>query len=280
MLMNNRSQYNTVGGQTMLCANAPSTPKLPMWIQANYLNFSVSGYSSVASVPRGYPMSIAYVPSQRAGGILSRERSTFGVSGTAAGYLGHTRSATGSVGLDGTADGQLTAGGVASATFGLSGSATGILDVLAVAVGSIGINGSADINADGFVSASGTIALDGVAAPIGAGLIVANSAEVSEFSPANLAAAVWNASSVGYNASGSMGEKLNDAGSASNPWTEVIESGLTAAEVLRLIAATLAGDATGLENGAPVFKALGGTKDRITATYSDGTRTITDFDAT
>ena len=58
-------------------------------------------------------------------------------------------------------------------------------------------------------------------------------------------------------------------------WTEVIESGFTAGEVLKLIAAATQGNATGLENGSPVFKGLDGTTERITATYSNGTRNVT-----
>lgn len=99
-------------------------------------------------------------------------------------------------------------------------------------------------------------------------------------STANVGPAVWGALASSNNGAGTMGEKLNDAGSASNPWTEVIESGLTAAEVLRLIASALAADATGLEGPSPVFKSLDGTKDRITATYAAGTRTVTSRDAT
>jgi hypothetical protein len=98
-------------------------------------------------------------------------------------------------------------------------------------------------------------------------------------STSNVGQAVWAALAAANNAAGTMGEKLNDAGSASNPWTEVIESGYTAAEILRLIAATLANDAEGLEGSSPVFKSLDGSKDRITATYDAGTRTITGRDA-
>lgn len=96
----------------------------------------------------------------------------------------------------------------------------------------------------------------------------------------NVGAAVWAAIASANNTAGTMGEKLNDAGSASNPWTEVIESGYTAAEILRLLAAVAQGDATGLENGSPVFKGIDGTTDRVTATYADGVRTITGRDAT
>lgn len=95
----------------------------------------------------------------------------------------------------------------------------------------------------------------------------------------NVGAAVWAAIASANNTAGTMGEKLNDAGSASNPWTEVIESGYTAAEILRLLAAVAQGDASGLESGSPVFKSIDGATDRVTATYSGGTRTVTGRDA-
>lgn len=98
-------------------------------------------------------------------------------------------------------------------------------------------------------------------------------------STANVGQAVWAAVAASNNSAGTMGEKLNDAGSASNPWTEVIESGYTAAEILRLLAAVAQGNASGLESGAPVFKSIDGTTDRVTATYSGGTRTVTGRDA-
>ncbi len=96
----------------------------------------------------------------------------------------------------------------------------------------------------------------------------------------NVGQAVWAAIASANNTAGTMGEKLNDAGSASNPWTEVIESGYTAAEILRLLAAVAKGDASGLESGAPVFKSIDGATDRVTATYTSGTRTVTGRDAT
>lgn len=98
-------------------------------------------------------------------------------------------------------------------------------------------------------------------------------------STANVGAAVWSAIAASNNEPGTMGEKLNDAGSASNPWTEVIESGYTAAEILRLLAAVAQGSATGLESASPVFKSIDGTKDRVTATYDAGERTVTGRDA-
>lgn len=63
-------------------------------------------------------------------------------------------------------------------------------------------------------------------------------------------------------------------------WTHAIEGGLTAEQVQRILLAIAAGDATGLESGNPVFKSQDGSKDRVVATYSSGTRTIDSKDVT
>lgn len=142
----------------------------------------------------------------------------------------------------------------------MSGTMTGLAELIAALVGD-GTSGGSTVSGVGELDADLTVT--------GTGL-----------STANVGQAVWAALAVANNAPGTMGEKMNDAGSASNPWTEVIESGFTAAEILKLIAAVIQGDATGLESGAPVFKGLDGTTDRVTGVYSAGTRVITDRDAT
>jgi hypothetical protein len=93
----------------------------------------------------------------------------------------------------------------------------------------------------------------------------------------NVGAAVWSAIAAANNDAGTMGEKLNDAGSSGNPWATVIESGYTAEEILRLIAAYVAGNATGLD-GAAQFTGLDGSTVRIEGTVTGGTRAITALD--
>lgn len=98
-------------------------------------------------------------------------------------------------------------------------------------------------------------------------------------STANVGPAVWAALAASNNVAGTMGEKLNDAGSASNPWTEVIESGYTAAEILKILAAVLAGEVSGAGTGTETFKGLDGTTDRVISTNdSSGNRTNVDID--
>ena len=140
-----------------------------------------------------------------------------------------------------------------------AGSATGLGALIAA------LTGASDLDAT--LTGTGAMAADLVVT--GTGLTTANVGE-----------AVWSALAAANNTAGTMGEKLNDAGSASNPWTEVIESGYTAAEILKLLAAVAQGDASGLEGSSPVFKSIDGLTDRITATYSSGTRTVTGRNAT
>lgn len=91
---------------------------------------------------------------------------------------------------------------------------------------------------------------------------------------------VWNALSAQFNNAGTMGEKLNAAGSAGDPWTGLIEDGLTAKDVMKLLLAVAAGSATGLEGTTMEFKSQNGTVTRVRATYNAGERTITLIDAT
>lgn len=131
---------------------------------------------------------------------------------------------------------------------------------------------SASLEGDGTLDAS-TLTAIGT-------LIASLSVTGGELTTGNVAEAVWGALAASNNDVGTMGEKLNDAGSASNPWTEVIESGYTAAEILRLIAAATQGAASGLEGASPKFRDIANTKDRIDASYSGGNRTINSRDAT
>lgn len=72
--------------------------------------------------------------------------------------------------------------------------------------------------------------------------MVANVSPFTTLSPENLAASVWNALAASHDSSGSMGEKLNAAGTAGDPWTaalpDVYADG-TAGYIIGLIAALL-----------------------------------------
>lgn len=110
-----------------------------------------------------------------------------------------------------------------SATLAGSGSLAGALQALSNMSAVIG--GSGDLAAalglivsiSAVVSGSGTLDdsnLTGIAN------MSASILSYGELTPEGLRDAVWSATAASYNAAGTMGEKLNDAGSAANPWTE------------------------------------------------------------
>ena len=233
--------------------------------------------------PNGYRNEYAWSQAPKAGGLAS----TLHVRGT------------GSV-SDAEAWAVKLAAAAISGSGGLTATGSLIVQLVAAITGS-GTVSDADIKA--FLQLAAALTGSGTAAgtATGRGALIAALTGASSMSPtltgtgamaadivvtgtglttANVGEAVWSALASANNSAGTMGEKLNDAGSASNPWTEVIESGYTAAEILRLLAAVAQGDASGLEGSDPVFKSIDGATDRVTATYSGGTRTITGRDAT
>ncbi|MEO8094705.1 MAG: hypothetical protein ABI632_07205, partial [Pseudolysinimonas sp.] len=134
-----------------------------------------------------------------------------------------------------TAD-LLGSGTISSAAIG------GVYDIVAALTGAGSV--TADMSATGNVAATlaGTSSLTAslnalgglVASLVGAGTLTADiyalgnmSADITvsvsdPLSPANLAAAVWNAVAASFNDPGTMGEKVNAAASAGDPWTTAL----------------------------------------------------------
>jgi hypothetical protein len=104
----------------------------------------------------------------------------------------------------------------------------------------------------------------------------------SLLSPENLAQAVWNSIASQYQVNGTMGEKLNGAGSSGNPWSEIIEGTYTAAEVMRLLASVASGKTDILDNGnntaTVIFRDINDTVDRVVVEMQGSKRTNVDLD--
>lgn len=239
--------------------------------------------SGLVAIPDGNRHPSAWMMPQKAGALASRNLIS-GAGSAAAAALAVKLAAA-----------DLTGSGSLEAIGGL------IVQLIADIAGSGGIS---EADAKAFLQAVASIGGSGgisdaqasglgelVAALTGLGLLDATLTGTGELSAdlvvtgtglttGNVGQAVWAAIASANNTAGTMGEKLNDAGSGSNPWTEVIEAGYSAADVLRLISAVLLGNATGLESGAQAFTGLDGTTERVTGTYTDGERTITDLDPT
>lgn len=239
---------------------------------------TLTGYSSAqASVPSGTRHPEAWIMPRSPGGLSSRMYVTPGaIAGTAWAVMRRTAALTGS--------GTLTATGIKLVNLVADIVGSGTItdaDLKAFLQASADLSGSGDLAA----TAAGLGALfadiEG-AGDVQAALLTGIGALLADIvvtgtglTTANVGPAVWSALAASNNSPGTMGEKLNDAGSASNPWTEVLESGFTAAQILRLIAAATQGNATGLEDGSVAFTALDGTTVRVEATYVNGVMTIT-----
>lgn len=161
-------------------------------------------------------------------------------------------------------------------TGALTVSMSGIVQMASTMAGTGQITSALNLLASVVCSMSGSGAI--TATLRGTASLEADITPFTTLSPENLAASVWNSLAASFNSVGTMGEKMNDAGSAANPWTEVIESGYTAAEILRILAAVAAGKSSGQPTN-PVFRDLGDTKDRVTGTVdSSGNRTSVTVD--
>jgi hypothetical protein len=73
---------------------------------------------------------------------------------------------------------------------------------------------------------------------------------------------------------------LDNASAAAAFWDSLIEGPYSAADILRIVSAVIAGKSSG-GPGSPTFRDLNDTKDRVTGTAdSSGNRTVATYDAT
>jgi hypothetical protein len=190
----------------------------------------------------------------------------------------------------------LKTGGIAS-TRQIIGVGSISATALAVKLAQASITGSGDLTAVGSlivsliaaISGSGTVTaanvqafLAAVASLTGSGSVTANRSALGALLSAltgsgdiDLTPAAFGELSADLVVTGTG---LTTANVGEAVWAKVIEAGFTAEEVLRLIAAVTAGDATGLESGSPSFEGLDETTTRVSGTYSAGTRNITTRD--
>jgi len=157
-------------------------------------------------------------------GLLSGQTAVITVTGSGGGAP--ARPGSGSATITITADG--TAGLVIMG----SGSATLTIDALAEIVAQLTAEGAATITiiaegdtleALGWPVGTATITLTAEADPMAWGWMEGTTEEAG-LSPTGIANAVWNALAEDSNEAGTMGQKLNAAGTAGDPWTADLDS--------------------------------------------------------
>lgn len=186
-----------------------------------------------SGLPNGYNGSKAWVQPRKAGGLSLP-------LGEATGDTEFTAFPAAGINLDITLSGSttMTLSGalVTGATLILSGSTNLSADVIGKLEATISLAGSTNFTAAMSALAGAILAMNGSTnATFNASALANLTLDLTPFtelSAENLAKAVWNYIASQANNPGTMGEKLNDAGSASNPWTD--DRALTVAKFLGL----------------------------------------------
>ena len=256
----------------------------PMWGRTDLRNQSVGEGipSKLAGIPSGHLAPSSWTLPYKPGAMSSFTNLVVTVTpGTLNLAAGRNISGDTTVTITvNPADGQLivSAVGSTSITFNLAANLAGALSASGSTSFSFTVN-NATLGA--IVDAVGAtlVQFSASATPRATGNLSGDITPFTELSPQSLSAAVWEALASAYNTPGSMGEKLNDAGSAANPWTEVIDGTYTASDLLKLISASAAGELAGSPSGPILIKSVNGTTVRITATVdANGNRTGVTYD--
>lgn len=225
MLLGNYNVFNSSPGRAI---GGPTDPS--KWYGGGSVNnfyagtAEVSGETDKSAFPNGYAPPYAWIIPPKPGGLASvNEISGVGAFSITSLSLGKACASTiagtgtltppsmsllvqlaaallGSCSMSATLQASLS---LASSLAG-SGDLTGALGAIAFCVSNLTGTGSA------------TGALRGTAS------LEADIQPFTELSPESLAASVWSALATAFNESGTMGEKLNGAGSAGDPWTTAL----------------------------------------------------------
>ena len=276
MLLGNYSVLNNSAGRNFGGATVSETR--PNWGGNSRMNQYLGGFEQQNAIPLGYLPPYSFVLPLKSGGMSMRAVA----AGSMTADLIPTRPMT--IDLAGSGDFNATAALIVSMVAAFSGSGSMTAEIVGRLNATCNMTGSGDLSADMTGIANAVIAMLGsgdLDATIRAWGDMALDIVVTGtgLSTANVGQAVWAALAAANNAPGTMGEKLNDAGSAANPWTEVIESGYTAAEILRLLAAVAGAKASGGGAAAVAFRDLGDTKNRAVLTVDeDGNRSAVTLD--
>lgn len=270
-----------------------------------------AGINPKSSIPAGTRHPVAWQMPQKAGGLASHNNTKLTFSDAANAVMGFP--ATGSTTLTFTVDGTggLIVSGSGSATLTFTPTATLLSIAAASGSSTITFAPAANIGALAGLTGSATLTFTPTAINYAIGYLSGTSTNETEFSAEALAAAVWEAAASSFNTAGSMGEKLNDAGSAGNPWASLlvdnttvgsfgefvqalplaadiatqildssdVETSVTVKEALRLVLSALAGKLSGAGTTAITIRDVNDTKDRIAATVdASGNRTAVTVD--
>lgn len=263
--------------------------------------------SELVSIPSGNRHPNAWMMPQKAGALAARN--TLDGSGTvSSANAWAVKLATAAV----TGSGDLTAFGglIVQLIAALTGSGTVTAANLQAFLAAVAdLTGSGDITDAELLAFGELIAAltgTGTTSPTltGTGELDADIVAYGSLTPEGIRDAVWNAILANFLTPGSTGAALSSAGSAGDPWitnlpgayapgsagdiignlladmgTRAVDGTYTNDELLRILAAVIAGKVSGAGTGTETFRGINDDKDRVVATVdSNGNRTAITLD--
>lgn len=230
MLLGNYNQWNANPGREFGgVTNAAAWRKFGSKNNFYYGDAHIASETDKSAFNNGYALHSAWHLSPKAGGL-----STFNeLNGE--GELTISSLAMGrAVAADLTGVGTISPDPSLSMVVSLIAALAGVGSLSASMVGTIQM--AADLVGSGSLTAGLSLLANCVAALVGTGSVTSTlrgdaylAADIfvnqSEATTQELVAAVWNAIAAEFDTAGTMGEKLNDAGSAGNPWTDTTTYG-------------------------------------------------------
>lgn len=246
-------------------------------------NYYLGAFNKFCAIPNGYSMPDNFVMPITEGGVSIYNGMSLdtAIALTIAGGKNTAADLSIDLTINNAAGGLIVAAAAnLLATIATTASVTGKLQ--AVAALALSSSVVAALTALGEAVSELNLELNASSTSTATGNVSANITSVTELSPENLAAAVWNSIASAFNDAGTMGYIMNNIGASSNPWDVVLEGGYTAGELMRVLTAIAAGKTTIVDLGGGAatvtFRNLADTVDQVEATMADSERTAITID--
>lgn len=123
-----------------------------------------------------------------------------------------------------------------------------------------------------------SFSVTGTLTPYAIGQLSGTTEDKSGLTADAVAQAVWSALAQEFDVAGTMGQKVNAAGTAGDPWTGEIFNGMTAQEAMQVLLSVLVGKAEGGGTGTITFRDVEDSRDVVRMTVdANGNRTAVEI---
>lgn len=236
-------------------------------------NLLTSFTDSTFAIPNGHLASSAWFMPQKDGGMSSINEAVIVFTETGNAAQGYNASSSTSFTFTANGNGAAVAAAVGSASFVFSASGSAVAPFQAVGSASFTFSASASLGGTALIVGSSAFIFTGTLTTGAIGHMNALPIDTA-LTADSIASSVWAALASANNTAGTMGAFLNAAGAGGDPWAVTLEGSYTAADLIRIISASVAGKVSGAASTTIEIRDVSDSKNRIVATVdADGNRT-------